>query len=149
MEDNGALLSEELSMMIDSAMYGDPIVAHCLATGTAEAPVDPEPNTIKQAYASPERDKWREAVETELEMIRQFNVFSDPILLPKGAIPLNCRWVFKRKRDHLGNVIKHKARLTPQGCYQHFGVDYSDTYAPVARMATSRYVLAQACLLQL
>ena len=69
-------------------------------------------------------------------MIRQFKVFSDPLLLPKGAIPLNCRLVFNRKRDHLSIVIKHKARLTLQRCFQHFGVDYSDTYAPVARMST-------------
>ena len=52
----------------------------------------------------------------------------------------------QEKKDHLGNIVKYKARLTPQGCYQHFVVDYSDTYAPVARMATLRYVLALACL---
>ena len=141
---------DDLDACIDAAVCGDPIMSHCLATGTALTPdSDKEPNTIKQAYALQDRDKWREAVEAELEMIRQFNVFSPPMKLPKGAIPLNSRWVFKRKRDHLGNVIKYKARLTPQGCYQHFGIDYSDTYAPVARMATLRYVLALACLLRL
>ena len=57
--------------------------------------------------------------------------------------------MFKRKRDQHGRIIKYKARLTPQGCFQHFGVDYQDTYGPVARMATLRYVLALACLLQL
>ena len=134
---------------IDAAVAGDQLMAHCLATGSGVTPEEKEPNTIKQAYALPDRDKWREAVEAELEMIRQFNVFSEPMPLPPGAIPLSSRWVFKRKRDHLGNVIKYKARLTPQGCYQHFGVDYSDTYAPVARMATLRYVLALACLLHL
>ena len=134
---------------IDAAVWGDPLMAHCLATGAGVPPEEKEPNTIGQAYKLPDRDKWREAVEAELEMIRQFNVFSEPMPLPQGAIPLSSRWVFKRKRDHLGNVIKYKARLTPQGCYQHFGIDYSDTYAPVARMATLRYVLALACLLRL
>ena len=139
----------EHEMYLESAMYGDPLVAHCLATGAEVSPDDKEPNTIKQAYALPDRDKWREAVEIELDMLRQFNVFSPPMQLPRGAKPLSSRWVFKRKRDHLGNVVKYKARLTPQGCYQHFGVDYADTYAPVARMATLRYVLALACLLNL
>ena len=74
--------------------------------------------------------------------------FSNPMPLPEGAIPLNSRWGFKRKRDHHGNVVTYKTRLTPQGCYQHFGVD-SDKYAPVARMCTLRYVLALACLLGL
>jgi hypothetical protein len=112
-------------------------------------PDEPEPNTIKQAYALPDRGKWREAVDTEMDMIKHFNVFSFPMLLPSGAKALNCRWVFKRKRDQFGNVVKYKARLTPQGCFQHFGVDYADTYAPVARMCTLRYVLALATLLGL
>ena len=139
----------EQAMLVDSAMYGDPIVAHCLASGATVSTDDTEPNTYKQAMALPDRDKWREAIEAELEMIRRFNVFSPIMKLPAGAKALGQRWVFKRKRDHLGNVIKHKARLTPQGCYQHFGIDYADTYAPVARMATLRYVLALATLLQL
>ena len=71
------------------------------------------------------------------------------MLLPSGAKALNCRWVFKRKRYQFGNVIEYKARLTLQGCFHYFGVDYADTYAPVARMCTLRYVLALACLLGL
>ena len=141
--------SGEYCMFVDAAFNGDPIVAHCLATGATVKAEDTEPNTYKQAMALPDRDKWREAVDIEIEMIRRFNVFSPPMKLPAGAKALGQRWVFKRKRDHLGNVIKHKARLTPQGCYQHFGIDYADTYAPVARMATLRYVLALASLLQL
>ena len=64
-----------------------------------------------------------------------------------GASAASIR--MKCKRDHLGNIVKYKARLTPQGCCQHFGVAYADTYAPVARMATLRFVLALACLLGL
>jgi hypothetical protein len=141
--------SVNLSLYLESAMCGDAIVDHCLTSGVEVKPDESEPNTIKQACALPDRDKWREAVDTEMDMIRHFNVFSFPMLLPPGAKALNCRWVFKRKRDQFGNIVKHKARLTPQGCFQHFGVDYADTYAPVARMCTLRYVLALACLLGL
>ena len=141
--------SVDLEMYLEEAIRGDPIVHHCLATGVSVVPDDSEPNTIRQAYALPDRDKWRESVDVEMEMIRQFNVFSFPMLLPSGAKALNCRWVFKRKRDQFGNMIKYKARLTPLGCFQYFGVDYADTYAPVARMCTLRYVLALACLLGL
>ena len=95
------------------------------------SPEDSEPNTIRQAYSLPDRDKWRESVDVEMDMIRQFNVFSFPMLLPAGAKALNCRWVFKRKRDQFGNVIKYKAGLTPLGCFQHFGVDYADTYIQI------------------
>jgi hypothetical protein len=105
----------EQSFCVDSALYGDALMYHCMATGTAESPELKEPNTIKQAYALPDRDKWREAVEAELEMIRQFNVFSPPVKLPPGAIPLSSRWVFKRKRDHLGNVVKYVSRSDYKG----------------------------------
>ena len=145
----GDSVDVENDKYIEAALCGDVIVEHCLATGVGVVPEDSEPNTIRQAFALPDRDKWREAVDVEMEMIKQFNVFSFPMLLPDGAKPLNCRWVFKRKKDQFGNVIKYKARLTPQGCFQHFGVDYADTYAPVARMCTLRYVLALACLLGL
>ena len=112
--------SIDLDMYLEEAIRGDPIVHHCLATGISVVPDDSEPNTIRQAYALPDRDKWRESVDVEMEMIRQFNVFSFPMLLPSGAKALNCRWVFKRKRDQFGNVIKYKARLTPLGCFQNF-----------------------------
>ena len=139
------------ALLLEAAECGDALAAYCLSVGHSVSP-DPdetEPNTIRQAYARPDRHQWREAVETEWEMVQKFNVLSEPMLLPAKTKALNCRWVFKRKRDHLGNVVKYKARLTPQGCFQHFGVDYSDTYAPVARMTTLRYVLALACLLNL
>jgi hypothetical protein len=82
-------------------------------------------------------------------MIKDFNVFSDPMLLPPGAKVLNQRWVFKRKRDELGNDLKYKARLTRQACFQTFGVDFIDTYAPIARMTTVRLLLALSVLLKL
>ena len=141
--------TDRYAMLLEAAEYGDPIAAQCLATGASVSPDEQEPNTIKQAYARPDRQQWREAVDSEWDMVNKFAVLSEPMPLPDGTKALNCRWVFKRKRDHHGNVVKYKARLTPQGCFQHFGVDYSDTYAPVARMTTLRYVLALACLLSL
>jgi hypothetical protein len=108
--------------------------------------LNPEPQTIKQALSLPDRQAWKEAIELELQMIKDFNVFSEPMLLPPGAKVLNQRWVFKRKRDESGNVLKHKARLTPQGCYQTFGIDFIDTNAPVARMTTLRFTFNFICI---
>ena len=135
--------------LVESAMYGDSLAMHVMVNDIVCVATDTEPNTYKQAMKLPDRKSWQEAIETELKMVNDFGVFSEPMLLPDGARVLNQRWVFKRKRDEHGNVIRYKARLTPQGCYQTFGIDFIDTYAPVARMTTVRYVLALSVLLSL
>jgi hypothetical protein len=54
--------------------------------------------------------------------------------LPDGHHPITLKWVFKLKKDELGAVIKHKARLVARGFVQQEGIDYDDAFAPVARM---------------
>ena len=138
-----------IALLLDAADMGDALAQYCSVTGADASTELSEPNTIKQAYTLPDRQKWREAVNSKWDMVNQFGVLLNPMPLPQGAKAIGCRWVFKRKRNQYGNVIKDNARLTPQSCYQYFGIDYSDTYAPVARMTTLRYVLALAALLQL
>ena len=55
---------------------------------------------------------------------------------------VGSKWVFRAKKDAAGNVVRYKARLVAQGFSQVPGVDYFDTYAPVARLASIRTVLA-------
>ena len=64
--------------------------------------------------------------------------------LPVGRKAIGCRWVFLRKRDEEGKIIKYKARLIAQGFSQKPGIDYSDngTFAPVMRFETLRTMLA-------
>nr|GEV92685.1 zinc finger, CCHC-type [Tanacetum cinerariifolium] len=56
--------------------------------------------------------------------------------------PLVCKWIFKRKLKVDGTVEKFKARLVIQGFKQKSGIDYFDTYAPVARISTIRLLIA-------
>ena len=58
--------------------------------------------------------------------------------LPDGHRPITLKWVFKLKKDELGAVIKHKARLVARGFIQQEGIDYDDAFAPVARMESVR-----------
>ncbi|GKB77201.1 zinc finger, CCHC-type containing protein [Tanacetum coccineum] len=59
-----------------------------------------------------------------------------------SCIPLGCKWIFKRKMKVDGTIDKFKARLVIQGFRQNEGIDYFDTYAPVARITTIRLLLA-------
>src|SRR5579862_9432714 len=67
---------------------------------------------------------------------------------PHSANIVTCKWVFKMKHDANGNVIRFKARLVARGFSQVYGVDYMDTYAPVAKLTTYRIIFALAALEQ-
>ncbi|GJU89074.1 retrovirus-related pol polyprotein from transposon TNT 1-94 [Tanacetum coccineum] len=56
-------------------------------------------------------------------------------------------WVFRNKLDEIGIVSRNKARLVAQGYNQQEGIDYDETYAPVARLESIRILLAYACAL--
>nr|GEU97340.1 retrovirus-related Pol polyprotein from transposon TNT 1-94 [Tanacetum cinerariifolium] len=60
---------------------------------------------------------------------------------------IGTTWVFKNKLDENGVVSRNKAKLLAQGYNQQEGIDYDETYAPVARLESIRILLAYACAL--
>ncbi|GJV98295.1 zinc finger, CCHC-type containing protein [Tanacetum coccineum] len=66
--------------------------------------------------------------------------------LPPGCKSLGCKWIFKRKLKVDRTIEKFKARLVIQGFKQKSGIDYSDTYVPVARISTIRLLIAMALI---
>ncbi|GJT60792.1 zinc finger, CCHC-type containing protein [Tanacetum coccineum] len=66
--------------------------------------------------------------------------------LPSGCEPLGCKWIFKRKLKVDETIEKFKARLVIQGFGQKSGIDYFNTYAPVARISTIRLLIAMASI---
>ena len=62
--------------------------------------------------------------------------------LPSGRKAIESKWVYMIKRDQNGKLIKYKARLVAQGFDQKEGVDYQETFSPVANIKTIRSVLA-------
>lgn len=62
--------------------------------------------------------------------------------LPPGCKPMCCKWIFKKKMKVDGTIEKFKVRLVAKGFSQKHGIYYFDTYAPVARIATIRLLIA-------
>nr|GEU35726.1 zinc finger, CCHC-type [Tanacetum cinerariifolium] len=81
-----------------------------------------------------------EAIDDEIGSIMENNtwVLFD---LPPYCKPLGCKWIFKRKMKFDGTIDKFKARLVIQGFRQKEGIDFFDTYAPVALITTIRLLL--------
>ncbi len=60
------------------------------------------------------------------------------------SVTIGCKWVYKVKRDSLGNVERYKARLVAKGFQQTYGVDFEETYAPTAKATAIRAIASLA-----
>ena len=100
-----------------------------------------EPATYKEAMMGPESNKWLGAMESEIDSMYENQVWNlvDP---PDGVKPIECKWIYKKKTDVDGNVYIYKARLVAKGFRQVQGVDYDETFSPVAMLKSVRIILA-------
>lgn len=64
--------------------------------------------------------------------------------LPSNRKVLYTKWVFRTKRDSSGKIERYKARLVVRGCSQAEGIDYQETYSPVIRYTSVRFLCALA-----
>ena len=102
-----------------------------------------EPASMTEALSSPDKAKWKEAMEKEMKSLHANDVW-DLVKLPKGRKPVGSKWVFKLKIGPNGLVERHKARLVAQGFSQKYGLDYDETFSPVVRFESLRTVIALA-----
>jgi hypothetical protein len=101
------------------------------------------PTSFKSAMESSEASKWKEACESELQSLHK-NETWDLVPLPSGRKAISSKWVFKVKETVEGLVERYKARLVAKGFLQKYGVDFEETFAPVAKFTSIRIILSLA-----
>jgi hypothetical protein len=62
--------------------------------------------------------------------------------LPVGKKTVGCKWIYAVKQNLEGKVERYKARLVARGYSQTYGIDYDETFAPVAKMNTVRILIS-------
>ena len=100
-----------------------------------------EPRKVDEALLDVQ---WIRAMHEELEQFERNRVWS-LVPRPDHSNVIGTKWIFKNKLNEEGNVIRNKARLVAQGCVEEEGIDYEETYAPVARLDAIRLLLSFSC----
>ena len=100
-----------------------------------------DPRSYVEAMAHPDAAEWEMACEAEKRAFEHMGVY-EVVPCPKGRKVVGSRWVFRIKQGPDGTVLKYKARIVAQGFTQIEGVDYDETFTPVAKHTSLCVILA-------
>ncbi|GJX69405.1 retrotransposon protein, putative, ty1-copia subclass [Tanacetum coccineum] len=100
-----------------------------------------EPANYRAALLDPESKKWLDAMNVEMQSMKDNDVWV-LVELPPNARTIGSKWLFKKKTDMDGAVYIFKARLVAKGFTQTYGVDYEETFSPVADIRAIRILIA-------
>nr|GFA90978.1 retrovirus-related Pol polyprotein from transposon TNT 1-94 [Tanacetum cinerariifolium] len=99
-----------------------------------------EPKTYKDALT---QSCWIEAMQEELNEFERLEVW-ELVPRPDKVMVITLKWIYKVKLDGLGGILKNKARLVARNYRQEEGIDFEESFAPVARLEAIRIFLAYA-----
>jgi hypothetical protein len=99
------------------------------------------PKSLAQARSHADWPKWREAMDRELATLEEAGTWTI-VPRPTDKNIVGSKWVFRIKRKANGSIEKYKACLVAQGFTQKFGIDYFDTFSPIAKLSSFRLILA-------
>ena len=105
-----------------------------------------EPTSYRQAIKHPYSVHWKKAMGQEFDALtrnKTWDLVDEAIMLKSGKRLIGCKWVYKLKRNPNGSR-RFKARLVIRGFEQEYGIDYKETFAPVAKFVTIRILFALA-----
>jgi hypothetical protein len=101
---------------------------------------DGEPRSFVEAER---HAAWRAAMQLKMDAVEKNHTW-ELAELPRGHSMITLKWVFKLKRDEAGAIVKHKARLVARSFMLREGIDFDNTFVPVARMESVRLLFALA-----
>jgi hypothetical protein len=99
-----------------------------------------EPTCFEQAVGNLE---WDNAMDEEMAALDAYATW-ELVVLPEDKKAIGCKWVYKVKHNVDGSMSRYKARLVTKGYVETYGIDYEDTYSPIAKMTTVRAIIARA-----
>ena len=115
-------------------------IEHALVSAAIEAEGF-DPASLKEARQRSDWPKWDDAILKELASLKAAKTW-ELVRCPKDRNVISSKWVLRLKRDSEGEIDKHKARVVAKGFTQREGIDYFETFAPVARLTSIRIILA-------
>ncbi|GKD85997.1 retrovirus-related pol polyprotein from transposon TNT 1-94 [Tanacetum coccineum] len=97
-----------------------------------------EPRNVKGAMTDP---AWINSMQEELLQFKRIDVWV-LVPAPDNIKPLTLKWLFKNKNEEENMIIRNKTRLVVRGYHQEEGIDFKESFTPVARMEAIRIFLA-------
>ena len=92
---------------------------------------DNNPISYQEAIQIMDSERWLNVMKSEIKSMHQNKVWTLHDV-PKGTVPIGCKWIFKKKIGANGKIETYKARLVDKGYRQILGIDYNETFSPVA-----------------
>ena len=106
--------------------------------------IDKEPSSYVEAA---EQKEWKDVMIEEYQSITKNDVW-DVVSRPEGKSIVTSKWIYKIKHAANGSIEKYKVRFVARGFSQKEGIDYEETFAPVARYTSIRSVLSLAIVMK-
>ena len=105
--------------------------------------IDSEPCSFDEAN---KLQVWRDAMMEEYQSIMKNDVW-EIVPRPQGKFVVTSKWLYKVKHAADGSIEKYKARFVARGFSQKEGINYEETFAPVARYTSIRTIIAIASIM--
>ena len=148
--DNPMSFTDKIEKLLELSSNDDNTInelnPHCMA-----ASANPNILTHSQAKKAEDYDDFQQAMQHELKRMIEAKIFKEVprSVVPTGQRVLRAVWSHRRKTTPSGEIYKHRSRVCADGSRQQYGIDYTDTYAPVISWTTVRILLILAVLLNL